>query len=847
MADTHQTDESSNVQNPQSAPDSQFRDREDAGKKEILVYSFGGIIDELTTSGFRNLNTLLIVAFQVNPLIVGFIGALKTIWDGVMDPIVAHFSDNCKSRFGRRRPFILSGGIVMALCAWITWQFMPENPNLKANSPPVPEVYFADQDWKDFGDLNLAYGLEDYNVGVALADSGFTDEQRERIELFAVEAIKTLSGDTKALVKYADTQSPAGDAADTTGESSNHIESYTVVVENPGASNAHLAKEPPGEWSEYSGELKLTLSGKDADISRTVTVRIDGEGETLDGLERTVPVINKIVYFFIGTPKEHGLTLSTGNTTLSYNVLQDRAVERAQLAAIKLGMIELLSREYGLPFWRILSEDAQVAGDLKARVKQTALARFENDGALYKRMLVSAGVKVDLKNTEITQDEQEKVAGFVTAFDRQDPLAVYDALYGTLDIGAAASYQVLARDPLKTRQFKSLGQKLADGFGAFFNNSPQEQRFLWFVLIMFLAMAIGSTLYNAAYYAQGIEIAPSYHGRTLVVAYRSVANTAINIVSQVFLPLSFMPIFVNTVQGNLFLVYVLAPVGLILAVVVFFGTKERTVMVRDTEKKPNFFRAIKEIGSLWEFWRITLLYVFMGYALGSFAGLGSLISIYYVFSGNMLLGASYTSIAGTIGMLMGAASIPAVVILCKKFGKHNTLRMALGSLALASVLKYFCYNPEHPWLLFIPSFFYSPAIAGFYNVLSTMMGDVTDLDELKQGERREAMFGAVMAVIMKSIGSFSAVASGLVIVLSGFEVQKGVHQDPGVFHNMLVLFSIVPGLVSLIGFGLLSKFKLTPERVAEIKEELAGQRAQRAQAQAQTQPRAEDSSPDSPV
>jgi Na+/melibiose symporter-like transporter len=100
------------------------------------------------------------------------------------------------------------------------------------------------------------------------------------------------------------------------------------------------------------------------------------------------------------------------------------------------------------------------------------------------------------------------------------------------------------------------------------------------------------------------------------------------------------------------------------------------------------------------------------------------------------------------------------------------------------------------------------------------------------------MFGAVMAVIMKSIGSFSAVAAGIIIVLSGFEVAKGVHQDPGVFHSMLVLFSIVPGLVSLIGFGLLARFKLTPQRVAEMKEELAVQRARRAaeQQSAQEQP-----------
>jgi len=77
----------------------EYADAEDAGKGELIVYSLGGIVDEFTTSGFRNLNSLLLIAFQFNPLILGLITALKTIWDGVMDPIVAHLSDNTHTRF----------------------------------------------------------------------------------------------------------------------------------------------------------------------------------------------------------------------------------------------------------------------------------------------------------------------------------------------------------------------------------------------------------------------------------------------------------------------------------------------------------------------------------------------------------------------------------------------------------------------------------------------------------------------------------------------------------------------------------------------------------------------------
>jgi len=812
---------------PENNPSADYHDRKDASKKEIFVYSLGGIIDELTTSGFRNLNTLLIVAFQVNPLIVGFLGAIKTIWDGIMDPIVAHWSDNCNSRFGRRRPFILAGGITMAVFAWVTWEFMPDNENLRPNDPVVPDVYFSDQEWKDFGDLLLAYGLDDFDLSAQL-EEGNVPVSTEMLELFAEDSIKTLAGDTKALVRL-------GSKAES-DEKTADIPHYTFTLK-PMASGQPI-RAGPEESVElpYDGSLQLKLSGPGIEVPLSTSVRIRVTPEKTPTAEREEQFINEMVYFFIGSPPEGGLRLASEATELPMNILQHRAGERAQLAAIRLGMMELLSRHFGLPYWRTLPAEASVKETTRENLFSRALERFESDPRVRQNLLLSFGIKTTDASAEVSEEQQEKINEFKRKYGELSDRTAFESIYTTLEIENAASNQILHREPLKTRQFKSIWAKIGDGFGEFFSADPQQRKFLWFILAMFLAMAVGSTLYNAAYYAQGIEIAPSYNGRTLVVAYRQVANSLINILTQVFLPLSLLPVFVDTREGNLFLVYALAPIGLILSFTVFFGTQERTVIIRSKEKKPSFFRALKQIGGIWEFWRITLLYLFIGYAIGSFNGLGNLLSIYYVFDGNMLLGASYGSIAGLLGTVLAMLTIPLFVILCNRIGKHNTLRLALGSLAIGASLKYFCYNPDIPELLFIPPFFYSPAIAGFYKVLSTMMGDVTDLDELRNGERREAMFGAVMAIIQKSLGSFTAIASGLVIVASGFEVAKGVHQDPGVFHNMLILFSIVPGIASLSGFLLLTRFKLTPDRVAAIKEELAELRKRKAEAEAGSSP-----------
>lgn len=45
----------------------------------------------------------------VNPLWAGSISLIVVLWDAITDPIIGWLSDNCKSKMGRRRPFMLLG------------------------------------------------------------------------------------------------------------------------------------------------------------------------------------------------------------------------------------------------------------------------------------------------------------------------------------------------------------------------------------------------------------------------------------------------------------------------------------------------------------------------------------------------------------------------------------------------------------------------------------------------------------------------------------------------------------------------------------------------------------------
>jgi GPH family glycoside/pentoside/hexuronide:cation symporter len=64
----------------------------------------------------------LLTAWGVDPLWAGLLGGLPRIFDSITDPIMGFISDNTKSRFGRRRPYIFFGAIISGILFFLMWQ-----------------------------------------------------------------------------------------------------------------------------------------------------------------------------------------------------------------------------------------------------------------------------------------------------------------------------------------------------------------------------------------------------------------------------------------------------------------------------------------------------------------------------------------------------------------------------------------------------------------------------------------------------------------------------------------------------------------------------------------------------
>lgn len=65
---------------------------------------------------------ILNLGLGMNPALVGLLGLFPRLFDAFTDPLMGYISDNTKSRWGRRRPYLFVGAILTGLVFMVLWQ-----------------------------------------------------------------------------------------------------------------------------------------------------------------------------------------------------------------------------------------------------------------------------------------------------------------------------------------------------------------------------------------------------------------------------------------------------------------------------------------------------------------------------------------------------------------------------------------------------------------------------------------------------------------------------------------------------------------------------------------------------
>ena len=85
-------------------------------------YSLGECANSLVMNSISTFAMLYYTqALGLSPVYAGIALSIAVLWDAISDPLMGYVTDHTYSRFGRRHPFILVGGLSMAALLYAVW------------------------------------------------------------------------------------------------------------------------------------------------------------------------------------------------------------------------------------------------------------------------------------------------------------------------------------------------------------------------------------------------------------------------------------------------------------------------------------------------------------------------------------------------------------------------------------------------------------------------------------------------------------------------------------------------------------------------------------------------------
>jgi glycoside/pentoside/hexuronide:cation symporter, GPH family len=89
---------------------------------EKIAFGAGNLTNQLLPAALGVFMFFLVVGFGMSPYKAGILAAVPRFMDAILDPIMGYISDHTRSKWGRRRPYIFGGAIVVGISFILMWQ-----------------------------------------------------------------------------------------------------------------------------------------------------------------------------------------------------------------------------------------------------------------------------------------------------------------------------------------------------------------------------------------------------------------------------------------------------------------------------------------------------------------------------------------------------------------------------------------------------------------------------------------------------------------------------------------------------------------------------------------------------
>ncbi|MDX2464867.1 MAG: MFS transporter [Porticoccus sp.] len=371
-------------------------------------------------------------------------------------------------------------------------------------------------------------------------------------------------------------------------------------------------------------------------------------------------------------------------------------------------------------------------------------------------------------------------------------------------------------------------------FGLMWQLDPEwsQDQLFWYFLLFSLAFTIGNTMFATPFVGLGYELTSDYKERTRLMAFSQVlGQVAWMIVPWFWVLIADPDLFETQAEGVRTLALYVAGGCIVLGIVPGLFCKGidsknidnlaelslKNMFSNLVEVAINIIQAFKNI----EFVKLcgSTFLVFNGFQL--VASFSFFIIVFHMFDGNYGAAGTWPAWFATVSALVTAFMvIPVVTSMATRWGKRNAFIISTAISIVGYGLKWFAFNPENPWMIFMPIPLMAFGIGGLFTLMMSMTADVCDLDELRNGmPRKEGTFGAIYWLMVKLGQALALILGGAVLKFVGFDAGAA-SQSVETMTNLRLADIIIPAGTALAAILVMWKYDLSEDRAHEITAEL---------------------------